>query len=114
MFLRLHGIRPPQSRPGRLHGAGRPGQKRDADLGKRMFYRRRSPMESKHPAMIDITHKFNTLRQAVALATVKISDTRTLEAIRENKVPKGDIFEFSRAAGLLAIKKTSDIIPDCH
>ena len=29
-------------------------------------------------------------------------------------VPKGDIFEFSRAAGLLAIKKTSDVIPDCH
>ena len=29
-------------------------------------------------------------------------------------MPKGDIFEFSRAAGLLAIKKTSDVIPDCH
>jgi molybdenum cofactor biosynthesis protein MoaC len=30
------------------------------------------------------------------------------------QVPKGDVFEFSRAAGLLAIKKTSDVIPDCH
>jgi cyclic pyranopterin phosphate synthase len=29
-------------------------------------------------------------------------------------VPKGDVFEFSRAAGLLAVKKTSDVIPDCH
>ena len=29
-------------------------------------------------------------------------------------MPKGDVFEFSRAAGLLAIKKTSDVIPDCH
>ena len=29
-------------------------------------------------------------------------------------VPKGDVFEFSRAAGMLAIKKTSDVIPDCH
>src|SRR5204863_5190876 len=30
------------------------------------------------------------------------------------RVPKGDVFEFSRAAGLLAVKKTSDVIPDCH
>lgn len=64
--------------------------------------------------MIDITHKFNTLRTAVALARVKISDPAALKAVREKKVPKGDIFEFSRAAGLLAIKKTSDLIPDCH
>jgi molybdenum cofactor biosynthesis protein MoaC len=64
--------------------------------------------------MINITHKFNTLRQAVAVATVRLSDPQTAEIIRENKVPKGDIFEFSRAAALLAIKKTSDIIPDCH
>lgn len=64
--------------------------------------------------MINITHKFNTLRKAVALATVSISDPAALQAVREKKVPKGDIFEFSRAAGLLAIKKTSDLIPDCH
>jgi cyclic pyranopterin phosphate synthase len=37
-----------------------------------------------------------------------------MDAIKDKKVPKGDIFEFSRAAGLLAIKKTSDVIPDCH
>lgn len=64
--------------------------------------------------MIDITHKSNTLRKAVALATVYVSDPAVMEVIREKKVPKGDIFEFSRAAGLLAIKKTSDLIPDCH
>jgi cyclic pyranopterin monophosphate synthase len=34
--------------------------------------------------------------------------------VRSKTVPKGDVFEFSRAAGLLAIKKTSDVIPDCH
>jgi molybdenum cofactor biosynthesis enzyme len=34
--------------------------------------------------------------------------------IKNKKVPKGDVFEFSRAAGLLGIKKTSDVIPDCH
>jgi cyclic pyranopterin phosphate synthase len=37
-----------------------------------------------------------------------------MNAVLNKSVPKGDVFEFSRAAGLLAIKKTSDLIPDCH
>ncbi len=64
--------------------------------------------------MVDITSKSNTLRQAIATATVMVSKQETIEAILQKKVPKGDVFEFSRAAGLLAIKKTSDVIPDCH
>jgi cyclic pyranopterin monophosphate synthase len=64
--------------------------------------------------MVNITHKSNSLRQAIASATVKVSKTETIEAVRNKTVPKGDLFEFSRAAGLLAIKKTSDVIPDCH
>jgi cyclic pyranopterin monophosphate synthase len=64
--------------------------------------------------MVNITHKYNTLRKAIASATVSVSETKTIEAIRNRKVPKGDVFEFSRAAGLLAVKKTSDVIPDCH
>ncbi|WP_134090454.1 bifunctional molybdenum cofactor biosynthesis protein MoaC/MoaB [Olivibacter sp. XZL3] len=64
--------------------------------------------------MVDITHKFNTLRQAVAIATLKVSSVKTIEAIQNKEVPKGDVFEFSRASGLLAIKKTSDLVPDCH
>jgi len=64
--------------------------------------------------MVNITHKSNTLRQAIAKATVVVSKKETIEAANHHKVPKGDIFEFSRAAGLLAIKKTSDVIPDCH
>ena len=64
--------------------------------------------------MVDITHKSNTLRQAIASAIVTVSKQETIDAIKNKKVPKGDIFEFSRAAGLLAIKKTSDVIPDCH
>lgn len=64
--------------------------------------------------MVDITYKINTLRQAVATASVNVSSADTITAIRENKVPKGNVFEFSRASGLLAIKKTSDLIPDCH
>ncbi len=64
--------------------------------------------------MVPITQKSPTLRKAIAVATVTVSSEATMQAIRERKVPKGDIFEFSRAAGLLAIKKTSDLIPDCH
>lgn len=64
--------------------------------------------------MVNITHKSNTLRQAIASAIVTVSKPETIEAVRNKKVPKGEVFEFSRAAGLLAIKKTSDVIPDCH
>ena len=64
--------------------------------------------------MVNITHKYNTLRKAIATATVTVSDKATIAAIEQKKVPKGDVFEFSRAAGLLAVKKTSDVIPDCH
>lgn len=64
--------------------------------------------------MNSIISKVNTLRKAVATATVTVSSEHTIAAIREKRVPKGDVFEFSRAAGLLAIKKTSDMIPDCH
>jgi cyclic pyranopterin phosphate synthase len=64
--------------------------------------------------MVNITHKIITLRQAIATAIVKVSKQETIDAIQQRKVPKGDVFEFSRAAGLLAIKKTSDVIPDCH
>ena len=64
--------------------------------------------------MVNITSKSSTLRQAIASAIVSVSKNETIEAIQNKKIPKGDIFEFSRAAGLLAIKKTSDVIPDCH
>jgi cyclic pyranopterin monophosphate synthase len=64
--------------------------------------------------MVNITHKSNTLRQAIAKAIIVVSKPETIEAVQQRKVPKGDIFEFARAAGLLGIKKTSDVIPDCH
>jgi cyclic pyranopterin phosphate synthase len=64
--------------------------------------------------MVDITHKTNSLRKAIATAVIKVSKQETIDAIKNKQIPKGDVFEFSRAAGLLAIKKTSDVIPDCH
>lgn len=64
--------------------------------------------------MVNITHKNATLRKAIAQAVLQVSSEQTIAAIREKRIPKGDVFEFSRAAGLLAVKKTSDVIPDCH
>jgi len=64
--------------------------------------------------MVNITQKNNTLRKAIATAIVTCSSAETINAVVQKKVPKGDVFEFSRAAGLLAVKKTSDSIPDCH
>lgn len=64
--------------------------------------------------MVNITHKSTTLRKAVAEAVVRVSKTETMDAVRNGKVPKGNVLEFSRAAGLLACKKTYEVIPDCH
>ena len=64
--------------------------------------------------MVNITQQSNTLRKAIASAVVSVSRKETIEAVLGKTVPKGDVFEFSRAAGLLGIKKTSDLIPDCH
>lgn len=64
--------------------------------------------------MVDITHKINTLREAVAQAIVQVGSPETMQAIREKKVPKGDVLEVARTAGLFAVKNTSSAIPDCH
>ncbi len=64
--------------------------------------------------MVDITHKQNTLRIATAQAIVKVSKKETIEAIKNDTVPKGNVFAMSKAAGLLAAKKTPDLLPDCH
>ena len=64
--------------------------------------------------MIDITHKTNTLREATAQAIVKVSKAETIAAIVNKTVPKGDVFAMSKAAGLLGVKKTPDLLPDCH
>ena len=64
--------------------------------------------------MVDITHKNNTLRIATAQATVTVSKQETIDAIRNKMVPKGDVFEMAKAAGLLGVKRTPDLLPDCH
>lgn len=64
--------------------------------------------------MNDITHKVYTRRIAIAEALIQLGSEETALCIRDRQVPKGDIFEMSRAAGLLAVKRTADAIPDCH
>ncbi|MCH7414981.1 bifunctional molybdenum cofactor biosynthesis protein MoaC/MoaB [Belliella sp. R4-6] len=64
--------------------------------------------------MINITHKSSTLRIATAQAVVEVSHEDVIKAVVEKKVPKGDVFEMAKVAGLFAAKKTSDMIPDCH
>jgi len=64
--------------------------------------------------MVDITHKTNTLRIATAQAIIKVSTLETITALENNTVPKGDVFSMSKAAGLLGVKKTPELLPDCH
>lgn len=64
--------------------------------------------------MVDITHKYNTLRTATAQSILKVSKQETIDAIEQGKVPKGDIFQMAKAAGLFAAKNTHLAIPDCH
>ncbi|MBL7958329.1 MAG: bifunctional molybdenum cofactor biosynthesis protein MoaC/MoaB [Flavobacteriales bacterium] len=64
--------------------------------------------------MIDITYKPTTLREATAMALVTVSDAATIAALKEKRVPKGDVLESARVAALFGVKKTHELIPDCH
>ena len=63
--------------------------------------------------MKDISDKLHTLRQATARASIRAS-SKTIEKVKKGKVPKGNVMEMARAAGILAAKKTSELIPYCH
>lgn len=64
--------------------------------------------------MIDITHKHSTLRKATARALLRVSKPETIIAVKEKTVPKGDVLEMAKTAGLFGVKRTLDMIPDCH
>lgn len=63
--------------------------------------------------MVDTGSKEITARRAVASARVLMS-AETLSALREHRTPKGDPLEAARLAGIMAAKKTADLIPLCH
>lgn len=63
--------------------------------------------------MVDVGDKPVTARTAVASGFVRMA-AATVEAIREHRTPKGDPLEVARLAGIMAAKRTSELIPLCH
>ena len=63
--------------------------------------------------MVDVSQKGDTEREAVAKGRVMMKPT-TLEQIKSNALEKGDVLSVARVAGIMAAKKTPDLIPLCH
>jgi len=63
--------------------------------------------------MVDTSDKLPTTRNAVASARVLMAPD-TVSALREHRTPKGDPLEASRLAGIMAAKRTAELIPLCH
>ena len=63
--------------------------------------------------MVDVSGKPETVREAVARGVLRMTPG-TLRIIREGNAPKGDVLGVARTAGIMATKRTSDLIPLCH
>ena len=63
--------------------------------------------------MVNIGEKEISKRCAIAEGIVRVEST-TIEKIKKDKLPKGDLFGTARIAGIMAAKKTSELIPLCH
>ena len=63
--------------------------------------------------MVDVTDKADTTRRAVAHGRIMLSPS-TVRLLRDNAVPKGDALATARIAGIMAAKRTSELIPLCH
>jgi cyclic pyranopterin phosphate synthase len=63
--------------------------------------------------MVDVSSKETTARRAVASGKVLLS-ADTLAALKDKTTPKGDPLEIARIAGIMAAKRTSELIPLCH
>ena len=66
-----------------------------------------------HAHMVDVTDKADTAREAEAEAWVRMLP-ETLRLIQQGGHPKGDVFAVARIAGIMAAKKTHELIPLCH
>ena len=69
--------------------------------------------ESGRARMVDVTAKKDTVREAVATATVRLRPA-TLALIQSGGLPKGDVFAVAQIAGVMAAKRTHELIPMCH
>lgn len=67
----------------------------------------------KKSGMVDIGRKRRTRRTAVAQAFVRLP-VDIIKRIKQDTIPKGDVLEIARVAGIMAAKKTSELIPLCH
>ncbi len=63
--------------------------------------------------MVDVAEKGTTHRTAKAAGFIRMTDAM-IETIEKDMLPKGSFFEVARIAGIMAAKKTSDLIPMCH
>lgn len=63
--------------------------------------------------MVDVSLKPETARQAIARATLRMSP-KTLRIVRAGNAPKGDVLGVARTAGIMAAKRTHELIPLCH
>ncbi len=63
--------------------------------------------------MVDVSNKDTTKRKAIASGEIKMK-AETLKMIKEGEIKKGSVLETARIAGVMGVKKTSDIIPMCH
>jgi len=63
--------------------------------------------------MVDVSEKRETVREAIARATLRMKPA-TLRVIRQGNAPKGDVLGVARTAGILAAKRTPQLIPLCH
>ena len=63
--------------------------------------------------MVDVSTKADTAREAVAEGRITMS-AEALEAVRAGNIKKGDVLGTARIAGIMAAKKTSELIPLCH
>lgn len=64
--------------------------------------------------MVSISDKTVTKRVATAVCRVLFTDASAVKLIRENQIKKGDVLGVARVAGIMAAKRTSDLIPLCH
>lgn len=63
--------------------------------------------------MVDVTDKSTTRREAVAGAVITMRP-ETFGLIQDRKIKKGDVYEVAKIAGIMAAKRTDDLIPMCH
>ena len=69
--------------------------------------------EQGHAVMVDVSEKSDTVREATAMGRISMSQ-ECFEKVKTGGMKKGDVLGIARIAGIMAVKKTSELIPLCH